>query len=74
LLKMRLYKALKISRVFKYKGIKYFAFVWVKNPPTNKFTVVCNKHPLSSGDIYDFSSLISVKPVIRENAKEVGSK
>lgn len=64
---MKLRDALsKNNRVFKYKSIKYFAFLYIKEDfwPKGKFTVFCTHYPMPD-EIIEISSEAIVKPVIR---------
>lgn len=65
---MKLRSALKISRIFMYKGEKYFASVYPKEEfwTKKKFSVFANQWPMPDKN-YEFSSEINVKPVIRSN-------
>ncbi len=63
---MKLRKALGFSRIFIYRGKRYYAFLYPKEKfwTEKEFPIVVNDHPMPNG-CFNFSSEIDVKPVIR---------
>lgn len=63
---MKLRNALNHSRIFKYREKKYFAMLYPNKKfwTRKKFTVYVSEHPMPD-EIFQFSSEINVKPVLR---------
>lgn len=63
---MTLGDALEHSRIFEYRGVRYFSMVYLKKKyrDLEAFTVHCSEYPMPAKS-YEFSSDVHVKPVIR---------